>query len=245
MLKRLSIILVSVLVLSAAALYAQTTPTPENAASTTNSGTEKKVKKPVFRSTKDQVKQAQTMLISSNAFKGEATGKSSAEWKAAVKSYQGDNGLAKTGSLNRATLEKMGIELTDKQKEIPVNPKHFASSDAKATKTSAKADKDAAKTDAKSSDGPKRPAPFQATADQITELQNKLKGEKLFAGAADGKRSNELKDAVKKYQEASGLKATGGVNAATLEKAGIALTDKQKEQVAAQAAYDAAKAAKN
>jgi len=38
---------------------------------------------------------------------------------------------------------------------------------------------------------------------------------------------------------------TGGINAATLEKAGIALTDKQKEQVAQQAAYDAAKAKSN
>ena len=54
-----------------------------------------------------------------------------------------------------------------------------------------------------------------------------------------------LKDAVKKYQESNGLSATGGINAATLGKMGIALTDKQKDQVAAQAAYDAAKAPKN
>ena len=44
-----------------------------------------------------------------------------------------------------------------------------------------------------------------------------------------------------KYQESNKLKATGGINAETLQKAGIALTEKQKEQVAAQAAFDAAK----
>ncbi|MBK8302444.1 MAG: peptidoglycan-binding protein [Chloracidobacterium sp.] len=70
------------------------------------------------------------MLKSKGKFSGEATGVSSAEWKTAVKAYQGDNGLTKTGSLNRATLEKMGIALTDKQKDIPVNPDHIASDDA-------------------------------------------------------------------------------------------------------------------
>jgi peptidoglycan hydrolase-like protein with peptidoglycan-binding domain len=72
-------------------------------------------------------------------------------------------------------------------------------------------------------------------------LQTVLKNAKMFNGEADGTRTDELKEAVKKYQEANGLKVTGGINAETLTKAGIALTDKQKAQVAAQAAYDAAK----
>lgn len=204
---------------------------------------EAKPKKPVFRSTKDQVKEAQTMLKASKVYAGEATGVSSADWKAAVKTYQGDNGLAKTGSLNRATLEKMGIALTDKQKEIPVNPDHLASGSAE-SKPKKSADK-TPKPAEKATDGPKRPAPFTATKEQITALQKVLKDGKMFDGEANGERSDALKDSVKKYQEAHSLKATGGINAATLEKAGIALTDKQKEQVAAQAAYDAAKAPKN
>ena len=52
-------------------------------------------------------------------------------------------------------------------------------------------------------------------------------------------------EAIKKYQTDNALKSTGGINAATLEKMGIALTDKQKDQVAAQVAFDAAKAPKN
>lgn len=238
MLKRL-FLLVSILVIASFAVSAQGSSGSAATPSATPAAT---TKKPVFRSTKEQVKEAQTMLRSSKIFSGEVTGVSSADWKTAVKTYQGDNGLAKTGSLNRATLEKMGIKLTDKQKEIPVNPDHIASDDSKSTKTEAKTE---TKTEAKTTDGPKRPAPFSANKDQITALQTKLKEAKLFDGAADGERSDALKTAVKKYQEANGLNATGGINAATLTKAGIELTDKQKEQVAAQAAYDAAKAPKN
>lgn len=222
---------------TAVGIFAQDTATTAPAAKA-----DEPAKKPTFRSTKDQVKEAQTLLKSKKMYDGEATGTSSNEWKAAVKAYQGANGLTKTGSLNRATLEKMNIKLTDKQKDIPVDPKHIASSEEKPKKSNKKSDTTDVKTDAKTnSTGLKRPAPFQATAEQITTIQTKLKEAKMFSGDADGKRSDELKAAVKKYQETNGLKATGGINAETLEKMGIALTDKQKEQVAAQAAYDAAK----
>ena len=78
---------------------------------------------------------------------------------------------------------------------------------------------------------PKKPAPFQASKDQIMALQKILKDAKMYSGEANGERSDELKEAVKKYQEANGLKVTGGINAATLEKTGIALTDAQKAQI--------------
>lgn len=233
MLKKI-LLMLPLLLVCAGSMIAQGTATDSAPAKTTETAT----KPATFRSTKDQVKEAQTLLKSKKVYNGEATGTSSAEWKTAVKTYQGENGLAKTGSLNRATLEKMGIKLTDKQKEIPVDPKHLASNETKPAKTEKPS---SSKTESKTSDGPKRPAPFQANKDQITALQTKLKEAKLFTGDADGSRSDGLKEAVKKYQEANGLKATGGINAETLEKMGIALTDKQKEQVAAQAAYDAAK----
>ena len=217
---------------------AQGTSTTGTSAETT------KTKTPIFRSTKQQVIEAQTLLKTRKLYNGEATGTSNPGWKTAVKTYQGENGLAKTGSLNRATLEKMEIKLTEKQAAIPVDPKHLASTDTK-PETDKSGSAAATKTETKTSVGPKRPAPFQANKDQITALQTKLKDAKLFTGNADGARSDALKDAVKKYQEANGLNATGGINAATLDKLGIALTDKQKEQVAAQAAYDAAKAPKN
>ena len=234
---RKTLLVISASLLLATAVFAQGTATAKTPAATTTA------KKPSFRSTKDQVKEAQTMLKAKSLFAGEVTGTSSADWKTAVKSYQGDNGLTKTGSLNRATLEKMGITLTDKQKLIPVDPKTIASASSKP-----KTMKPAAKPDTSEkmpSDGPKRPAPFTANKDQITALQTKLKEAKLFSGEANGERSDDLKEGIKKYQTDNALKSTGGINAATLEKMGIALTDKQKDQVAAQTAFDAAKAPKN
>ena len=56
-----------------------------------------------------------------------------------------------------------------------------------------------------------------------------------------GKLDDATREGLKKYQEANSVKVTGSLNAATLEKMGIAFTDAQKANVAAQAAYDAAK----
>lgn len=234
------LLLVSITLIFVSAIFSQSSSADTAAPAATTAPAKKPA---VFRSTKSQVTEAQTLLKAKKLYNGEATGTSNAAWKASVKTYQGENGLTKTGSLNRATLEKMEIKLTEKQAEIPVDPKHLATSsgETKSSKTSEKAS--TTKTD--TTTGPKRPAPFQATKDQIIELQTKLKDAKLFAGNADGARSDALKDAVKKYQAANGLNATGGINAATLEKMSIALTEKQKGQVAAQAAYDAAKAPKN
>ncbi|HKP70198.1 MAG TPA: peptidoglycan-binding domain-containing protein, partial [Pyrinomonadaceae bacterium] len=85
-------------------------------------------KKAAFRANKNQVIAAQNHLKSKGIYSGDASGKLDPATRTAVKAFQKGNGLAATGSLNRATLEKMGIELTDKQKQIPVDPDHFASS---------------------------------------------------------------------------------------------------------------------
>ncbi|MGB8508960.1 MAG: peptidoglycan-binding domain-containing protein [Pyrinomonadaceae bacterium] len=73
---------------------------------------------PIFRANKDQIKGAQTILKGRGFYSGEATGKLDAETRAGLKKYQGAEGLKVTGTLNRATLEKMGIVLTDKQQAM-------------------------------------------------------------------------------------------------------------------------------
>ncbi len=103
--------------LFAVSTEAQTTPT---ASPTTTATTESKPKSKKFRANKEQVMQAQKML------KVTESGKMDGDTKTAVKTYQGENGLRKSGSLNRATLEKMNIALTDRQKEIPVSPTSFS-----------------------------------------------------------------------------------------------------------------------
>jgi hypothetical protein len=67
----------------------------------------------------------------------------------------------------------------------------------------------------------------------------------MLTGGEEGKLDDATRDGLGKYQEANGLKVTKTLNAATLEKMGIALTDAQKANVAAQTSYEASKALKN
>jgi len=165
-------------------------------------------KKAAFRATKEQVTQVQKML------KSPETGKMDDDFRAEIKKYQTANGLKPTGTLNRATLEKMSIPLTDKQKEIPVDPNSFAAAD-----------------DNKPTPTKKAPV-FRATKDQIIAAQKLLKEKNLYAGEASGTLDPATRAALKAYQEANGMKGTATLNQATLEKMGIALTDKQKENMA-------------
>ncbi len=88
-----------------------------NRTSQTSSSGERK-RGPVFRANKNQVNQAQAILKSRGFYTGETTGKLDTATRAGLKEYQKAEGLKVTGTLNRATLEKMGIELTDKQKAM-------------------------------------------------------------------------------------------------------------------------------
>ena len=178
-------------------INAQTTTTTQPQSSQT---AETKLKRSVFRATKDQVMQAQKKL------KVTESGKLSKEDKDAVKSYQASNGLKSTGGLNRATLEKMGIALTGKQKEIPVSLNSFATTDK-----------------VNSGEKKKRGAVFKATKDQVNQAQKMLKVSET------GKLDDTTREALKTYQQANGVKSTGTLNKITLGKMGITLTDKQKE----------------
>jgi peptidoglycan hydrolase-like protein with peptidoglycan-binding domain len=82
----------------------------------------------------------------------------------------------------------------------------------------------------------KRGPVFRATREQIKQAQALLKGRGLYAGEAVGKLDEDTRAALRKYQEAEGLKVTGTLNAATLQKMNIPLTERQKEVVAAQEA---------
>ena len=73
---------------------------------------------PIFRATADQVKQAQAILKQRNFYAGEPIGKLDDATRAGLKKYQEAEGLKVTGTLNKVTLEKMSIALTDKQKSM-------------------------------------------------------------------------------------------------------------------------------
>ncbi len=244
MLKKL-LLVISLTVFSTMATFAQeVTPAPTTAKS---AGTAKKPA--VFRPTKAQIKEVQTMLIAKKLYSGEASGTYNVETRTGIKSFQNDNGLNPTGTLNRATLEKFGVELTENQKKLPVLESSFAGSRSAAATTdnggtvglSAGVTTSTAKSTGTKADGPKRPAPFRANAEQINAVQKMLKEGKMYDGEATGKLDDPTREGLKKYQDANSLKVTGTLNAATLEKMGVQLTEAQKANVAAQAAYDAAR----
>lgn len=203
--KKLFLVLTMMFSLSLVA-FAQTTET-KTGEKTSTSETETKKKPPIFRATKDQITQVQKML------KVTETGKMDDAFREEIKKYQSANGLKATGTLNRATLEKMNIELTDKQKEIPASPNSYSSAEGDKPETEKK----------------KRGPVFRANKEQISEVQNKLKAGKMYDGEETGKLDDATREGIKKWQEANKVKVTGTLNKETLEKMGVALTDKQKE----------------
>jgi peptidoglycan hydrolase-like protein with peptidoglycan-binding domain len=115
--KKLPLLVLSTVLLCAVTAVAQNS----NSSTTTNPATtnaNKPKRGPVFRATADQIKQAQAILKQRNFYSGVETGKLSAETRAGLKLYQAAEALKVTGTLNKLTLVKMGIVLTDKQKAM-------------------------------------------------------------------------------------------------------------------------------
>lgn len=181
-------------------------PSPSPSASPT---TETKKRPPVFRASKDQISQAQILLKQKSMYAGEPTGTMSEDFRAGLRKYQEAEKLKVTGTLNRVTLEKMNIKLTEKQLAIPIP--------ASSTET----------TEAKSS-SPR----FRATKDQITQAQKMMKDKGLYTGEAGGTMNEDFRAALRKFQETEKLKVTGTMSRETVEKMGIPLTDKQKAAMA-------------
>jgi peptidoglycan hydrolase-like protein with peptidoglycan-binding domain len=73
---------------------------------------------PVFRATKEQINQAQAILKSRGFYDGEQIGKLDEATREGLRKYQQAEGLKITGTLNKITLEKMNIALTEKQKSM-------------------------------------------------------------------------------------------------------------------------------
>ncbi len=112
------------LLLSLLFVFAIAMAAPNTTSSTTdnnNSPGATKVKKPrgpVFRASKDQIKQAQGILKSRGFYEGEQTGKLDDDTRSGLKKYQAAENIKVTGTLNKVTLVQMGVELTDKQKAM-------------------------------------------------------------------------------------------------------------------------------
>lgn len=111
--KRLLTLILSLLFVYIPAAAAQNSnPSATQAKSTTSN------RKPIFRATKEQINQARAILKQRGFYSGSQTGQIDADTRAGLKKYQETEGLKVTGTLNKVTLEKMGINLTEKQKTM-------------------------------------------------------------------------------------------------------------------------------
>ena len=85
----------------------------------TKTGTKQGAKRgPVFRATKEQINQAQAILKERGFYAGDQLGKLDDATRDGLRKYQQAEGLKVTGTLNKITLEKMNIALTEKQKTM-------------------------------------------------------------------------------------------------------------------------------
>jgi Putative peptidoglycan binding domain len=194
--------------LSFTALCQNTATTTNSITSSTTNGSSttaaKKKRGPVFRATKDQVKQAQAILKERTLYSGEQSGKLDDTTRISLQKYQLAESLKITGTLNKETLAKMSISLTDSQKGIPKPPKPETAGDKK------------------------RPPIFRSTKEQIQLAQTLLKEKGFYSGKAEGELNEDTREGLRKYQATNDIKVTGTLNRETLEKMSIQLTEKQK-----------------
>ncbi len=118
---RRSLMAVLTLLLAFSAIgMAQNENTNSNATSNSSSKSTNSNRKrgPVFRANKEQIMQAQAILKQRGFYAGEQTGKLDPDTRAGLKKYQEAEKIKVTGTLNKLTLEKMNIPLTDKQKAM-------------------------------------------------------------------------------------------------------------------------------
>ena len=115
--KKLLSTLTSLLLISSIGLATVPAQNANTSASSASAKTPKK-RGPVFRASKEQIKHAQSIVKESGFYSGYQTGKLDADTRASLKKYQEAENIKATGTLNKVTLEKMGIALTDKQKTM-------------------------------------------------------------------------------------------------------------------------------
>jgi peptidoglycan hydrolase-like protein with peptidoglycan-binding domain len=117
--KKLPLVVLSLLLALPIAVATQNKNANANANKTsTRNKSSNTNRRPVFRATVDQIKQAQALLKQRSFYAGDQTGKLDAATRAGLKKYQEAEGVKVTGTLNKLTLEKMGITLTEKQKTM-------------------------------------------------------------------------------------------------------------------------------
>jgi peptidoglycan hydrolase-like protein with peptidoglycan-binding domain len=111
------ILTASIAILFAVSLVPASQEANSNASKTSaQSSNSNKKRNPIFRANKDQIRQAQAILKQRGFYSGEQTGKLDPDTRAGLRKYPAAEKIKVTGTLNKLTLEKMNIPLTEKQK---------------------------------------------------------------------------------------------------------------------------------
>ena len=113
--KKLLTLTLLLLCVSNTVALAQTSTSSTASKTGTKQGTKRG---PIFRATKEQINQAQAILKERGFYAGEQIGKLDDATREGLRKYQQAEGLKVTGTLNKVTLEKMNIALTEKQKTM-------------------------------------------------------------------------------------------------------------------------------
>lgn len=113
----LAFLLLALIAFTVAAAAQSVNSNSQTGAVPSNSNTKKK-RGPIFRANKEQIKQAQAILKQRGFYSGEQTGHLDADTRAGLRKYQEAEHIRVTGTLNRETLMKMGIELTERQRAM-------------------------------------------------------------------------------------------------------------------------------
>jgi len=187
------ILILFVLIFGSMAIHAQKKP---------RNNTQKPANNQTFAN-KDQLIMAQKIL------KVEPTGKPDAATRAALLAYQKEKGLNETGTLDRETMQKLGIGLTTAQRESGNPPVEKKPDPVEPSKP--------------------KPETFRATKEQIMQVQKLLKDSGFYDGEANGTMNDATGEGLKKYQAANDLEVTGTINQITLEKMDIPVTEKQRQ----------------
>jgi peptidoglycan hydrolase-like protein with peptidoglycan-binding domain len=115
--KKLLTLTLSLLLICSLQIFAQNSGS-SNSQTKSSAGNTNRKRGPIFRATKDQINQAQAILKERGFYNGNQTGKLDDATREGLRKYQQAEGLKSTGTLNKITLEKMGVALTEKQKTM-------------------------------------------------------------------------------------------------------------------------------
>jgi len=116
--KKVLTLTLSLLLLYSVEAFAQNSGSTSSAARSGSGTSSTRKRGPVFKATKDQINQAQAILKDRGFYSGGQTGKLDEATREGLRKYQQAEGLKTTGTLNRVTLEKMGVPLTEKQRTM-------------------------------------------------------------------------------------------------------------------------------